>query len=316
MTLDELSELIVRPNHHLDAGIRVRDYRRAAAGELHRLVPGRFVESSAWSTLHQDARHRLRVLAAAERLPVDEVISHWSAAALWRLPVIGSWPDRVHVTAAPDRKRQSTTAVVRHRRELVDEPQHLAGLPVTSLAETVIDIARIASFSQAVAMGDAALWREQHPRDAGGRPGVTTAELERVWSESHEYRGLARARRVLGFIDGRANRPGESLARVTMAALGVPAPELQHPIVLPNGKRYELDFYFPEFDVGLEFDGRAKYLDPAFRGGRTAEQVVYDEKVREDHVRSALRGFGRCDWTVAGSPALLGGLLRRIGVRW
>lgn len=316
MTLHDLSALIVRPNDDIDAGIRVREYRRAARGELHRLVPGRYVESGVWAALGQDAQHRLLVMAAAERLPADEVISHWSAAALWGLPLIGTWPDRVHATVGPEQRRQSTTAVRRHQRELVDQPRQLEGLRFTSLAETVIDVARVGTFAQAVAIGDAALWRERHPRDAAGAPGVTASELERVWSASHQRQGLARARRMLGFIDGRANRPGESLARVTMAELGVPAPVLQHPIVLPNGRRYDLDFYFPEFDVGLEFDGRAKYLDPAFRGGRTAEEVVYDEKVREDHVRSVLRGFGRCDWRVAGSTALLGALLRRIGVRW
>lgn len=256
------------------------------------------------------------MLAASDRLPLDDVVSHWSAAALWQLPLIGQWPDRVHVTAPVLSHRKSTTTLVRYRRPITEPAERVEGISLTSLAETVIDVARVGSFVQAVAMGDAALWREQHPRDANGLPGVTRAQLDRVLRVSGEHRGLARARRVLGFIDGRANRPGESLARVTMAELGVPAPVLQHPIVLPDGTRYDLDFYFPEFDVGLEFDGRLKYLDPAFRAGRTAEQVVYDEKVREDHVRSMLRGFGRCDWRVAGSTALLGAVLRRIGVRW
>ena len=101
-----------------------------------------------------------------------------------------------------------------------------------------------------------------------------------------------------------------------MAALGVPAPVLQHKIELPNGRWYELDFYWPEFDVGADFDGRIKYLDPSYRGGRTAEQVVYDEKIREDDVRSRIRGYGRFDWLVAGSTRELGARLRRIGVRW
>lgn len=316
MTLDDLSRLIVRPNDQPDLGIRTRDYRRAARGDLHRLVPGRFIESSRWAAMRRDARHRLLVLAATERLPAEEVISHWSAAAVWRLPLIGRWPDRVHVTTEPYRRRQSTTSVVRHRRELVDEPLVVEGVRITSLAETVIDIARVGTFAQAVAMGDAALWRHQHPRDANGALGVTAAELERVWSSSHEHRGRARARRMLEFIDGQANRPGESLARVTMAELGAPVPVLQHPIVLPGGKRYELDFYFPEFDVGADFDGRIKYLDPAYRGGRSAEQVVYDEKIREDYVRSRLTGYGRFDWTVAGSGPLLAAKLRSIGIRW
>ena len=312
----DLNQLIVRPNGQPDSGIRARDYRAAAAGQLHRLVAGRFVSTTDWVALDHDSQHRLLVNAAVERLPPGDVVSHWSAAALWRLPIIGRWPERVHVTTAPNGRRASTSALVRHQRLLTAAPVVVDGVTVTSLAETVIDVARVATFAQAVAIGDAVLWRAQNPRDAVGMPGLTLDQLEQVWRDSCEHRGRARARRVLDFIDGRANRPGESLARVTMSGLGVPVPVLQHPIVLPDGTRYFLDFYFAAFDVGADFDGRIKYLDPAFRGGRTAEQVVYDEKIREDHVRSQLTGYGRFEWSVAGSAPRLGAALRRFGVRW
>ncbi len=189
-------------------------------------------------------------------------------------------------------------------------------MPVTTLAETVIDIARVAPFATAVAMGDAALWRHEHPRNAAALAGVSRQQLERVWAGGGERRGLARARRVLDFIDGRADRPGESLSRVTMHLLGVPAPVLQHRLVTPLGKVYYLDFYWPEFDIGGDFDGRIKYTDPAFRGGRSADEVVYDEKVREDDVRLMVSGYGRWDYTVAGSRQLMAERLRRIGLRW
>ncbi len=316
MTTTDPRLLIVRPHDQLDPGIRAHDYRAAARGDLHRLVPGRYIPTDAWHSLDRDAQHRLIVQAASERLPPGDVVSHWSAAALWRLPLIGHWPDRVHATTAPDGRRASTTMLVRHQRSLVEPAVRVDGVLATSLAQTVIDVARVGSFAQGVAMGDAVLWRAMHPRDAGGMPGLALDQLEQSWLSSDERRGRARARRVLGFIDGRANRPGESLGRVTMAELGVPAPDLQHPIVLPDGTRYDLDFYFPEFDVGLEFDGRLKYLDPAFRNGRTAEQVVYDEKIREDIVRSQLKGYGRIDWGIAGSARRLATVLRRIGVRW
>ena len=312
----DLSSLIEHVSAQPDSGIRSRAYRAAANGRLHRLVPGRFVTTDDWCTLDQGAQHRLLVHAAVKRMSSHDVVSHWSAAALWGLPLIGRWPERVHVTAAAGSHRRSTTMLVRHRRELASDVVRLNGVTVTSLAETVIDVARVATFAQAVAMGDAVLWRAQHPRDAGGMPGLTLDELEQVWADGREHRGIARARRMLDFIDGRANRPGESLARVTMSELGVAEPVLQHPIVLPNGKHYELDFYFAQFDVGLDFDGRIKYLDPQFRDGRTADEVVYDEKIREDHVRSRLTGYGRCDWGVAGSAPQLGAMLRRIGVRW
>lgn len=101
-----------------------------------------------------------------------------------------------------------------------------------------------------------------------------------------------------------------------MIELGVPLPELQHRVVSASGAVYYLDFYWPHQNIGADFDGRIKYFDPAFRGGRSAEQVVYDEKVREDDVRLELLGYGRWDWSVAGSGKLLAERLRRIGLQW
>jgi hypothetical protein len=194
--------------------------------------------------------------------------------------------------------------------------EDIDGMRVTPLAQTVVDIARVGRFPTAVAMGDAALWRAAHPGDAEGLAGVTRDEIEECWRLLDGRRGFARARRVLDFVDGRANRPGESLSRTTMEAIGAPAPELQHVVFGPTGRRYELDFYWPQFNVGAEFDGRAKYTDARYLAGRTAEQVVYDEKLREDEIRLELSGYGRWGWSVAQSERELEQRLRRIGVRW
>ncbi|MBX9719718.1 MAG: hypothetical protein K2X36_12890 [Microbacteriaceae bacterium] len=308
--------VLVRLPDEDDAGLRSRGYRAAQRGELVRLSPGTYVSASEWSALDVDHRYRTLVLAARERLHIDDVVSHWSAAALWQLPIIGDWPGTVHVTAPAASARRSTTVLTRHRRELVDAPVWIDGMPVTSLAETVLDIARVAPFPAALAMGDAALRRLNHALPAGRGAGVSHRELERVLGSADVRRGRARVRRVLGVIDARADRPGESLSRATMIALGVPMPELQHRIVSASAKVYYLDFYWPAQNIGADFDGRIKYLDPTYRGGRTADEVVYDEKVREDEVRLEVTGYGRWDWTVAGSQLLMADRLRRIGLRW
>lgn len=316
MTTPTHAPSLLRLADELDAGIRSQQYRAAKRGELLRLAPGTYVTAADWAALGPDERYLVTVTAAQERVRAGEVLSHWSAAALWQLPIIGTWPSSVHVTAPVDAARRSTTVLNRHRRQLADAPNLLEGMPVTSLAETVIDMARVAPFSVAVAMGDAALWRQMNASSAAHLPGVSQTELERVLFAAPERRGRARARRVVDFIDGRADRPGESLSRTTMLRLGVPAPELQHRIVGASGKVYYLDFYWPAQNIGADFDGRIKYLDPAYRGGRTADEVVYDEKVREDEVRLELGGYGRFDWSVAGSTTLMARRLRRIGLRW
>lgn len=316
MNLDDLNSLLIRIPDELDAGDRSRLYRAATRRELHRLVPGSYVRATDLASLDGDARYRLTVIAAAARLHPDDVFSHWSAAALWELPIIGRWPDRVHVSAEPTAARRSTTVLRRHRRALVDDAQQFGRSVLTSPAETVIDMARVAPFAIAVAMGDAALRRHASSGRSNTAGAASREDCIRVLEQAPERRGRARARRVVQFIDAAADRPGESLSRVTMANMGVPSPVLQHAIVSVTGRVYYLDFYWPDQNIGGDVDGRVKYLDPAYRGGRTAEQVVYDEKVREDEVRLELSGYGRWGWEVAGSRQLLAERLLRAGLRW
>lgn len=299
-----------------DLGDRSRLYREVAAGTYHRVARGVLVSAAQWAELKGDARHRLLIDAVSERMPSDEIVAHLSAAALWRLPMIEPWPDRV-ITLGPSIGGGRSTRERLRRTGVPDEQSVvIAGIPVSSLARTVVDISRTESLEVAVVVADAALRRARYP--VSGLPGdaPTRADLERELERVPACHGERRAARVLELADGRAQLPGETLSRLTMMRLGMPQPVLQHRIVVRSGHVYDLDFYWPGQNIGAEFDGKAKYLDPLYRNGRTAEQVVYDEKVREDDLRLELDGFGRWDWTVARSPRLLADKLRHIGLRW
>jgi hypothetical protein len=99
-----------------------------------------------------------------------------------------------------------------------------------------------------------------------------------------------------------------------MHLIGAPAPTLQHPVVGASGRLWHTDFAWPELGIVAEFDGRAKYVDPRFLRGRRAEDVVYDEKRREDDIRAVVGAFGRWDWRTALNPELMRTALRRLGV--
>src|SRR5690606_5203667 len=118
-------------------------------------------------------------------------------------------------------------------------------------------------------------------------------------------RGSAKARAVVEFADGAADRPGESLSRVNMHALRLPMPLLQAETFGASGRRYFVDFWWPEFNLIGEFDGKAKYSDPVFLRGRTPEQALLDEKTREDDIRAADHRMTRWGWQVALAPARL-----------
>lgn len=299
-----------------DRGDRSRLYREVAAGTYHRVARGVVVPTSDWSELDPDSRHRLLVRAVSERMPGDEIVAHLSAAALWRLPLIEPWPDRVLTLGPPIGGGRSTVERSRRTGSPDEHSVVIDGIPTTSLARTVIDISRTESLEVAVVVADAALRRADHPLSGLPRDAPSRADLEREVRRIPACHGERRAARVVELADERAQLPGETLSRLTMMRLGVPPPVLQHRIVGVSGRVFDLDFYWPGQNIGAEFDGKVKYLDPRYRNGRTPEQVVYDEKVREDEVRLELDGFGRWDWRVARSPHLLAERLRHIGLRW
>ena len=289
-------------------------YRSAARGEFVAVARGVYVRAESWHAMDRHARYRARIKAAAVDYP-DATFSHHSAAALWRLPWVGAWPHRVHVLVAPSNGGQSTPGVLRHTTGDSAEPECIDGLAVTPLARTVVDVACVATFEQAVAVADAALRRTAHPLQEAPRTTLTRDDLLNELARIAPAHGPVKARTAIEFSDGLADRPGESMSRVSMLRAGLPAPELQVELTGASGRIWTVDFWWPESNLIGEFDGTRKYTDPAYMAGRTAQQVLLDEKEREDDLRAAKYGFVRWGWKVALSPVRLSETLRRAGLR-
>ena len=228
---------------------------------------------------------------------------------------MGAWPSRPHVAAPRESGGRSTAAFVRHAGPIRSGLETIDGLTVTSLHATVVDVASTVGFSHGVVLADAALRRNEHPVLTLPRTSIDRDLLRRELLRVPANHGASRAGRVIEFADGRADRPGESMSRVSMHLAGVTAPEIQVAMLGASGLEYTVDFWWEEFNLIGEFDGKYKYTDPQFMSGRTAQQVLYDEKVREDDLRAASHGFSRWPWNVAVSPTLLQSHLARAGVR-
>lgn len=288
-------------------------YRRVGRGEFTAVTRGVYVSTELWRAMDRHARYRTRIKAAAVGYP-DATFSHHSAAALWRLPWVGEWPERVHVVVAPSNGGRSTSGVLRHTIGEEAEPEYLDGLAVTPLARTVVDVACVATFGQSVTVADAALRRTAHPLPRMPPTSLTQADILRELDRISPTHGAVKARTAIGFSDGLADRPGESMSRVSMLRAGLPAPELQVERAGASGRIWTVDFWWPEFNLIGEFDGQWKYTDPEFLRGRTPQQVLLDEKDREDDLRAARHGFARWSWQVAISPSRLRDTLRKAGL--
>lgn len=260
-----------------------------AAGRWVRIAPGAYLPGDQWRALTPIQQHRVRVDEAIRRLKPHAVLSHFAAAAVWGIDILGRWPTTIDTTVSHVRGGRSTGGIRRHGttgRKIDTAPYN--GIHVTTPAQTAADLARALPFVRAVASLDQAIWTM--------RVGGALTDGEQITEcLAQGGRGVARAMRALEFAKPLAANVRESQARVVLAQLGFPTPRLQERRVLRTGRLVFGDFYFPDNDHWVEFDGRAKYLHPEFGASRTPVEIVIDEKRREDEIRREVRGFSRIE---------------------
>jgi hypothetical protein len=233
------------------------------------------------------------------------VFSHESAAAFWGIAIVGGWPSRPQITVPPGSGLRSNRAVVRHEAPLhpADELEG-RGYRFTAMARTLVDVIASRPFLSGVCAAESALAIQPDLADA-----VAAAAGRR-----RPFRGARKVDAVMRFASPHSASPNESLCRVRFDELGFPQPEQQRDYVGTRGQHYSVDFYWSEFDVIGETDGRVKYENSEYLAGRTPQQALWDEKVREDELRAQCKAFVRLTWDDAWNRAGLIAKLARAGI--
>jgi hypothetical protein len=174
------------------------------------------------------------------------------------------------------------------------------GVAVTSIARTVLDLARTLPMEQAVAVGDRAL-----------REGLPASDLAAGLLRMERWPGVRQARRVVQFLDPRSESVGESVSRVRFRSDGLPAPELQVTIRAADGTLIaRVDFLWKAQRTVGEFDGKVKY-GRALEPGQPLEEVLYQEKLREDLIRDSNFQVVRWTWSDLYRPGVIRGRVLR-----
>lgn len=281
-------------------------------GRVVRLRAGAYALGSEWNLLTPDARYLRRVQAHAAVSDEPVIFSHHSAAAIWGLPLVGTWPNAISVMVDPAAGGRSRHGVT---RRFQDGPLSIVerdGMLVTSAADTAVAMARILPFPAAVAMMDTAI---HYPRE--GTALATRDDLEIALAaipSRKRVNGRTAAFRAAEFAATESGSAGESVSRAIMYLLGFLLPELQVRFDDEQGLIAFVDFFWRRINRVGEFDGLGKYVKEEFTHGRTTAQVVMDEKRREDRVRACGPLVSRWDWPLAIDPIAFGRFLARIGV--
>lgn len=258
-----------------------------------------FIQVEALEQLLPEEHHVLLARASAPSVRPPRSYSHATAAAIHGMPFVEPPPSRLHVRDPRRARPDSTTLLFVHPDVTVQQTSRWSGLEptsstnfcgasVTSLVRTLVDVAATAPAIASVPMIDAALGRRLV------LPEMLVDELAAVDPKEH-----ARAGRALAMGSPLSDSPAESIGRVRFRQLGAPDPVQQHEFARPGERRTRVDFWFPDQGVVVEIDGRAKYEDPAMLGGSTTADAHWQEKRREDFLRSfpEVRSVVRFSWS-------------------
>jgi very-short-patch-repair endonuclease len=212
-------------------GVIARAQARELGADRHHLR--RRAESPAWEALTprvlrlvgSQRTFRQRCMAAAIDAGPGAVISHETAAALWRLP--GFPAGAVHVTAAVGRWANRSALATLHQSCSLPErhSRRFEGIPVTSPARTIFDLAGVLHPGRAERALDNALARRlttvrdlQQVTDALARSGrAGSAVMRRLLAD-----------RQAGYVPPESNM--EARFESIVAAAGLPVPLRQRDV--------------------------------------------------------------------------------------
>jgi hypothetical protein len=211
---------------------------RVRAGRLHPVHIG------VYAVGHRKLTRSGRWMAAVLACGPEALLSHWDAAGLWQL--LGRNGSLIHVTTPRNHKYVRSGNVKVHRPRVIhaDDRSETDGIPVTSVAKTLIDLAPFAHKDTL-----ARAW------DEGARLELFTHDdIVAVRARSRGKRGLAKIDALIA-----DRRPLPPVTRSTLEIMfvefcqryGLPAPAMNTWI----GK-YEVDAAWHDELVAVELDSR------------------------------------------------------------
>ena len=263
----------------LDAGVSEDEIdERIASGSL---IP---VHRGVYRVGHQAPSLEATYMAAVKACGEDALLSGLAAAYLYRL--IRKAPRQPEVTAPTERKVEGVTT---HRARAGIDSQDVArhhGIPVTSVARTLVDIAG--------RLGDEQLARACH--EAAVRFGVKPDQVEKVLAQRRNVAGAKRLRAIL------AGDTPTSLSKLESAFIALLR---RHHLPLPKTNKrvgnHRIDCHWPQFKLTIELDSYAFH--------NTRHAWVQDQR-RNSEARKRGDQIVRYIWEDLSDPATVDELRR------
>ena len=146
-----------------------------------------------------------------------------------------------------------------HRDTLFDDEVCLVqSIDCTTAARTAYDLGRRNPFDESIIRIDALLNATRCP----------VSDVLAISKRHPGARGIRLLRKVLHFVDGGAESPQETRVRLLLIRKGLPRPVTRIPIRDADGRVVRrIDMGWPEYCVGVEYDGEHHWTDPEVHAG-------------------------------------------------
>ncbi|MEV7977147.1 hypothetical protein [Streptomyces sp. NPDC086519] len=228
-------------------------------------------------------------LRAVQLLEPRLVVSHLSAAPIWRIETLGGASDAPLEFTDPQLSIRRVGSGVRvHRLPLsAQDVWERQGLRLTPPARTLADLLRDSPRDEAVVAVDSALSHRRVGRLR--RPPILSPAAIANALEATPRRARG-GRERLRLTDPLAGSPAETVARLRMYDAGL-RPESQAEVRTPDGRLRFLDFLFRKEGLGVEIEGYAYH---GTRDSHRRDLTRFNQILRSAEIRSLLR-FGAED---------------------
>lgn len=228
--------------------------------------------STRFDMLHRD----IYVPRGAVLTPVDKARAAWLwaggrgvAAGLSAAALHGArWIDPTLPAEINQASRHKTAGVLLHSDALTDgEVCVVDGMRVTTPARTAFDLGRRRGIVLAVMRVDALLEATD----------LKLVDVQVLVDGHRGMRGLAQLRRVLELADYGAESPQETRLRLVLTKADLRPSQTQIEVFDQGCFVGRLDMGYPEWKVGVQYDGFQHWTDPRQRTRDIEQDVAYRE---------------------------------------
>ncbi|WP_066903769.1 endonuclease domain-containing protein [Mycolicibacterium houstonense] len=239
-----------------------------AAGKLNR-----YQLTTRYDMVHRD----VYVPCGTVLTPVDKAVAAWlwsgrraTVAGLSAAALLGSkWIDAKHPAELNHSSRHKTAGIVLHSDRLTDdEVRVVRRIRATTPARTAFDLGRRPGLTTAVVRVDALLQACD----------LKLVDVQALIDVHRGARGLVQLRQVLNLADYGAESPQETRLRLLFTEAGMRPTQTQIEVFGHWGELVgRIDMGWPEWQVGVQYDGIQHWTDPRQRTRDIDQDAEYRE---------------------------------------